>query len=77
MTNEELRAIVRDAVARHLGAGVQAGAAPPPEAPPAHLTVPAHASHAIYLTVVNVDDACLIEPSMPCNHCHYCKSHGY
>ena len=34
-------------------------------------------SHAIYLTVVNIGDACVIEPAVPCNHCGYCKSHGH
>jgi hypothetical protein len=74
MTDDELRALVRDAVARHLGSGAPPRAASPP---PAHLAVPAHPSHAIYLTLVNTDDACVIEPSVPCSHCQYCRSHGY
>lgn len=78
MNDMELRALVRDAVARHLGRRPSAEAAlprpsPGPATPPWH----AHASHAIYLTVVNADDACVIEPSVPCEHCGYCKSHGH
>jgi threonine dehydrogenase-like Zn-dependent dehydrogenase len=31
----------------------------------------------MYMTVVNVGDACVIEPGVTCNHCGYCKSHGH
>jgi threonine dehydrogenase-like Zn-dependent dehydrogenase len=36
-----------------------------------------HASHDMYITLVNVGDACLVEPAVGCNHCGYCKSHGH
>jgi hypothetical protein len=72
MNDLELRALVREAVARHLGS--RAPASSPPTLPPgAH----PHPSHAIYLTVVNADDRCVIEPGVTCNHCGYCKSHGH
>ncbi len=79
MTDDELRALVRDAVQRHLGARA------PADVPPAMpiLTESSgqpwrgHASHVQYLTLVNVGDACLIEPNVECNHCGYCKSHGH
>ena len=79
MTDAELRALVRDAVRRHLGD--RAAAAPP--APPILTESPDqpawrhHASHVQYLTLVNVGDACLIEPNVECTHCGYCKSHGH
>jgi len=89
VNDQQLRALVRDAVARHLGgAASPAGAGPvaatPPAFTPASL-VPAphraaahdHPGHAMYLTLVNVGDACLIEPAVACNHCGYCKTHGY
>jgi hypothetical protein len=77
MTDDELRALVRDAVARHLGGGP---ATPGPAL--ARAVEPAqpwraHASHAQYLAVVNAGDACVIEPSVSCDHCGYCKSHGH
>jgi hypothetical protein len=80
MTDQELRALVRDAVARHLG-----GRAPEVPAPvPASLSAPASIagpagdfSHAVYVTLVNPGDACVIEPGVTCNHCNYCKSHGH
>ena len=81
MNDQELRALVRDAVARHWGARGPA-AVPHPLAAPAPAVralggVTGHASHAIYLTVVNTGDACVIEPSVPCDHCGYCRSHGH
>jgi hypothetical protein len=87
MTDAELRALVRDAVARHLGRPVPAPAPAPaepasPRVPVAHAVHPAsawqqHASHQLYVSLVNVDGACVIEPSVACDHCGYCKSHGH
>jgi hypothetical protein len=89
MNDDELRALVRQAVARHLGTS----SAPTPAVPASAGTfatpaearapvprpggAPAHVSHAMYLTLVNPGDACMIEPAVPCNHCGYCKSHGH
>ncbi len=77
MNEQELRAIVREAVARHLG---QAS----PGVPNVGLVSAAevcrsgsHPSHTLYTQLVNVTDACVIEPAVRCDHCGYCKSHGY
>jgi hypothetical protein len=67
MTEAELRALVREAVQKHLGGGQELE----PQVPTAH------ASHYQYLTIVNVGDACVIEPGVECNHCGYCRSHGH
>ena len=76
MNDQELRALVREAVARHLNRG--ASAAPLPAAPfEGRVIAGPHPSHAMYLTIVNSDDSCVIEPSVRCNHCGYCKSHGH
>jgi hypothetical protein len=85
VTDAELRAIVRAAVARHLGgeAGSLAPARPTPPprpvSPPDHRSGPwqQHASHQLYVSLVNVDSACVIEPAVTCDHCGYCKSHGH
>jgi hypothetical protein len=81
MNDQELRALVRDAVARHLGGrDTSAGTRLPLAPSPALYASPSpagHASHAIYLTVLNPGDSCVIEPSVPCDHCGYCKSHGH
>jgi len=72
MTEQELRAIVRDAVARRLG---QSPVPRPQSAVRGESLVPP--SHAIYVNLVNIGGECVIEPSVPCNHCNYCKSHGH
>jgi len=77
MNEQDLRALVRDAVARHMGGGQAL--------PPAQESLPiktaaslgSHPSHGLYVTVVNSTDACVIEPSVRCDHCGYCKSHGH
>ena len=86
MTDAELRSLVRDAVARHFqGAAQPAPAFPLPPAPAHHAHAAdstdrpsrPHPSLALYLSVVNVGEACVIEPDVPCDHCGYCKSHGH
>jgi len=75
MNEQELRAIVRAAVARHLH----------PDAPCAPVATSSHpwphplehASHVLYHGLVTVSDACVIEPAVKCDHCGYCKSQGY
>ena len=71
MNEPQVRALVRQAVARHLIAAEHATAGP------REGTAALHASHGQYLRLVNETDACLIEPTVLCNHCGYCKSHGH
>jgi hypothetical protein len=80
MTEQELRVLVRQAIARAQGAQH----APPHIAPsdaPSHFARlgPSHASHALFLVPDGSDAAgpCIIEPAVPCNHCGYCKSMGH
>jgi hypothetical protein len=73
MTEQELRTLVRDAIAR-----VQSARA----GDPAHLSHPLHLSHASHLTFTvpsgaDADGPCIIEPAVLCNHCGYCKSMGH
>jgi hypothetical protein len=70
MTEQELRALVREAIARHTG---ETSAAPQPDAFRLHL------SHAVFPLSRGSDDdgACVIEPSVRCNHCGYCVSYGH
>jgi len=79
VNDQELRALVRAAVERHLRP--QAAAASPaqdvPYLQPAARRPQPDASHYVYLSLTNVGDACVIEPNVPCNHCNYCKSHGH
>ncbi len=78
MNEAELRALVRDAVARHMGHEAPVRSfAPAVSAPAATSGGGQHPSHALYVSVVNTTDACVIEPSVSCDHCGYCKSHGH
>jgi hypothetical protein len=71
MNNEDaLRAIVRDAVARHLASGDTRPAGVHP------LILTPHVSHYRY-SLPPSDGPCLIEPGVQCNHCGYCESHGH
>jgi hypothetical protein len=70
LTDDELRALVRQSVAQVLGRpqtdAVGAGA-------PVFADHPSHFRHAL----PDSDGPCLIEPSVPCTHCGYCQSHGH
>ena len=67
LSDSELRALVRDAIARH-------GQREAPEGPPA-----SHASHRLLPLErgSDGDGGCLIEPDVRCNHCGYCLSYGH
>jgi hypothetical protein len=71
-TDEELRALVRDAITRLRS---RQDAVPPAPA----VTAPVHASHARFLVGAggDGDGACLIEPAVRCNRCGYCQSYGH
>ena len=73
MTEQELRALVREAISRHTNA---------PNPPSPSLVSPAlrqHASHALFVLPSggDTDGPCIIEPAVSCNHCGYCKSFGH
>jgi hypothetical protein len=72
MTEQELRVLVREAIAK-------AGVAAPPrggaEVPPC--ATPSHSSHALFTIQGDPDGRCVIEPGVACNHCGYCKSYGH
>lgn len=79
MNEHELRLIVREAVARHLGGPTVNPSPHFPSSPSPILHPPSsmHASHVLYAGLVNVSDACVIEPAVACDHCGHCKSHGH
>jgi hypothetical protein len=74
MTDEEIRALVRQAVTRHLG-----GQAPSPGQPAAPPPWRAHPSFGRFLVTTGTeqDGPCIIEPNVRCNHCGYCQSYGH
>jgi hypothetical protein len=72
VTEDQLRALVRDAIARHGRPEQQHGTT-------ATGTWRAHASHE-QLPLArggDGDGACLIEPGVRCIHCGYCLSYGH
>jgi hypothetical protein len=69
MNEEQIRAIVRDAIARR-------GQSAPEIAPDQREAFAAHPSHFRY-ALAGSGGACLIEPAVQCNHCGYCQSHGH
>jgi len=75
ISDQELRALVRDAIARH---GRAAGTPAEPAQGPSSV-LRADASHG-RLPVAGgsaEDGRCLIEPAVRCNHCGYCQSLGH
>lgn len=70
ISDQELRALVRDAIARHVR----------PEAPPPAVdSARVHGSHGLLAGLASGDDQglCLIEPTVGCTHCGYCQSLGH
>jgi hypothetical protein len=74
VTENELRVLIRRVVAEKLRD--RSAAATDIQSQPAG-TPTDHPSHAVYVSIVNVGDACVIEPDVPCTHCNYCRSHGH
>jgi hypothetical protein len=77
MTEQELRVLVRQAIARHAGSNAIALSHAAPSHPaPSHRD---HASHAMFVVPSGADaeGPCIIEPAVTCNHCGYCQSMGH
>lgn len=72
MNEDALRAMIRESIARHLGGAHEPD--PPQSARP--LPFIGHASHYRY-ALPESGGPCLIEPTVTCNHCGYCESHGH
>ena len=72
VSESELRVLVRAAIAKQ--AGREAASSQPGEP-----FWRAHASHGLLPLARggDGDGACLIEPSVRCNHCGYCLSYGH
>lgn len=89
MDEQQVRALVRQAIARHLGPQPEPAAVRQPFAPaavvasvppaPAVTIVPTHAiSHARFALVRPAGEVdCVIEPAVTCNHCGYCQCYGH
>ena len=74
MNDEDLRALVRAAIARQTAATPASQDARPQAA-----MVRRHSSHGMFMLPVGADaeGPCIIEPAVSCNHCGYCQSYGH
>ena len=92
MHEDEIRALVREAVARHLGAaafGPAGTAGPTLEAGragglsdgrrPSPASLRTHLSHGrfVFLAPTEPDAPCVVEPQVKCHHCGFCQSYGH
>jgi hypothetical protein len=83
MNEQELRALVREAVERHLGRPSEKRFREPfstrsTEKGSRNLfSDPSHILLKILPGSEVEDGACIIEPSVRCNHCGFCQSYGH
>ena len=80
-TEPDVRARIRDAIARPTAGGsvrpsLQAAQAPAPAAR-VDSGLQIHASHSLFLVAGTPDGECVIEAGHRCDHCGYCKSLGH
>ena len=81
MNDDELRALVRAAIQRHLPAAAE-GVATKLAAIHASEVGPLRAEVGLSFGQYRLERApddtmCLIEPAVRCNHCGFCKCHGH
>lgn len=79
LTDHELRGLVRDAIARaQARPAAGAGRLAEFDILPTTTTVDPHASQTLFVLPRGDDTgACLIEPTVRCNHCGYCQTFGH
>ena len=73
ISEQELRAMVREAIARHTGGDARELAVAAADSGQFRQ----HASHGMFLLAPGGDGECIIEPAVRCNHCGFCKSFGH
>ena len=74
ISEQELRSMIRDAIVRQGGSNRPGITETPLRAV---VELAAHASHALLPVIPVGDGECIIEPSVRCDHCGYCKSLGH
>ncbi len=77
MDEQQVRLLVRQAIARHMGVPT-APALPGPHAAPAPPPPAATLSFARFHLIRPAGESeCLIEPAVTCNHCGHCQCYGH
>ena len=76
MNDEELRALIRAAVQRHLGSAPVSASAPMHPSELRRDGPPVPMAFGQY-NLERADTMCIVEPAVSCNHCGFCKCHGH
>jgi hypothetical protein len=76
MNEDVLRAVIREAIARHLGAAPAGLPLADPSAPSTMRPAPVHVSHLRFVLPL-ADGPCMVEPHVGCTHCGFCESLGH
>jgi hypothetical protein len=73
VNDDEIRALVREAIQKHLGPGTSGtlGTSGTPG------TVQLLSFSRYQVQRIGDDGMCLIEPAVRCSHCGYCECHGH
>jgi hypothetical protein len=80
MNEEEVRALVREAIERHLGRPEKRGREGFSLDTRENPSRPLHPSHILLNVLAGSemeDGMCVIEPAVRCNHCGFCQSYGH
>ena len=77
MDEQELRALVRDAIARHLGPSTPLAFPGPPPIPPVAAPAGSIAVARFQIARAPGEVDCVIEPSVTCTHCAHCLCYGH
>jgi len=79
MTDEQIRAIVREELAQHRPSATEVGHPPPLSQPLQAPAWRAHPSFGRFLeqTSGTIEGMCVVEPAVHCNGCGFCQCFGY
>jgi hypothetical protein len=77
MNEDDIRAVVRDAIARHVPSAPKAVERPSAASVGGSDADRRHSSHGLFVLDNDSDGACVIEPAVRCTHCGYCRSYGH
>lgn len=81
MHEDQLRSLIRDAIAQHLGSDGRDGMPSRPLTPARSGNAPylTHLSHGrfVFLAPTEPDAPCVVEPHVRCTHCGFCQSYGH
>jgi len=77
MNDDELRLLIRAAIARHVDPQVAAEGRVAPKLATVQASEGGLSFGQYQLERAAGDTSCLIEPAVQCNHCGFCKCHGH